>query len=144
MALRSTKMASERAIYWMAVAVLAVFLGNHFVSKHEGGCTADRAVAAVQRLSGEAAHFLAMGQAMLGHGSRFASSEVAMARVQGQFASIEDGFARQEAACARSQARHARVMALQQMERARIRVICPRTSVNVEIPQMPAVHDGTI
>jgi hypothetical protein len=137
-------MASERAIYWMAVVVLAVFLGNHFVSKHEGGCFADRAVATVQRLSGEATHFLAMGQAMLVHGSRFASSEVAMARVQGQFASLEAGLARQEAACARDQARHARMIALQQMENARIRVICPRTNVNVKIPQMPAVHDGTI
>jgi hypothetical protein len=137
-------MASERTIYWMAVAVLALFLGNHFVNKHEGGCLADRAVAAGQQLSGEATHFLAMGQAMLGHGSRLASSEVAMARVQGEFASIEAGLARREAACARDQARHARMMAFQQIEHARIRVICPRTNVDVQIPQMPAVHDGAI
>ena len=136
-------MASEKKIYWVAVAVMALFIGNHFASKYEGGCAADRAIAAVQRLSGEANHFLAMGQVRFGSAPRFAGPETAMARAQSGFASMQAEFARQQAACARLQAQQARITALQQMQH--IRVICPRQSVNVEIPQIPVIpSDGTI
>jgi hypothetical protein len=145
MGLRSKDMASERTIYWMAVAVLALFAGNHFANKYDGSCLADRAMATVQRLSGEATHFAARAQSMFSGESRFAAPELAMARVQGQFASMQAGIARQQAACARLEAQRARMMALEQIQHVRVRVACPRQSVRVEIPQSPAiVHDGTI
>jgi hypothetical protein len=94
-------MASEKVLYWMAVAVMALFVGNHFAKKYD--------------------------------------------RVQEQFASMEAGMAHQQTACARVQAQHARMMALEQMQNMRVRVICPRRRVRVEIPQGRAVvHDGTI
>lgn len=136
-------MASERTIYWLAVAALALFVGNHFVNKYEGGCVADRAVAAVQRLSGGGTYFAARAQSMFSGESRFAAPELAMARVQSQFASMQAGMTRQQAACARLEAQRARMIALEQMRD--MRVICPRERVSVEIPQPPAiVHDGTI
>jgi hypothetical protein len=136
-------MASERTIYWVAVAVMALFLGNHFAKKYEGGCLTDRAMASVQRLSTQANHLLAMGQMAFGATPRFTGPEVAMARVQGRFASMQADIARQQAACARLEAQHARLMALQQMQH--IQVICPRQRTSVEIPQVPVIPtDGTI
>jgi hypothetical protein len=138
-------MASERILYWAAVVVLAVFVGNHFANKYNGGCLADRAMATVQGLSGEATHFVAFAQDMLGGTPRFAGPELAMARVQSHFASMQADLARQQAACARLEAQRARMMALEQMQNVRIRAICPRQSVRVEVPQAPTVsHDGTI
>jgi hypothetical protein len=136
-------MASEKTVYWVAVAVMAVFLGNHFANKYQGGCVGDRAVATVQRLSGEVGHFLAMGQVGFGSTPRFVGPELAMARVQSGFASMQADIARQQAACARMEAQHARMMALQQMQH--IRVICPRQGMNIEVPQIAVVSsDGTI
>lgn len=133
-------MASEKAVYWVAVAVMAVSLGNHFANKYDAGCLADRAMATVQRLSSEAGHFLAMGQVAFGAAPRFSTPQVAMARVQSGFASIQADIARQQAACARLEAQHARIMALQQMQH--IRVVCPRQELNVVVPQVPG--NGTI
>jgi hypothetical protein len=139
-------MATERTLYWTAVAVLALFLGNHFPNKFDGRCLADRAMAAVQQLSGEATHVVAMEQAVLGGASRFAGPEVAVARVQSQFASMQAGIARQQAVCARLEAERARMVALREMQQMRVRVVCPRQGVRVEIPRTPAVFhdDGTI
>ena len=136
-------MASEKTVYWVAVAVMAVFLGNHFANKYEGGYLANRTMAAVQQLSGEANHFLAMGQVALGSTPRFVAPEVAMARVQSGFASMQADIARQQAVCARLEAQRARLMALQEMQH--IRVVCPRQRVNLEIPQVAVIPtDGTI
>jgi hypothetical protein len=136
-------MASEKTVYWVAVAVMAVFLGNHFANKYQGGCVEDRAVATVQRLSGEVGHFLAMGQVTFGSAPRLVAPEMAMARAQNGFASMQADIARQQAACARLEAQHARMMALQQMQH--IRVICPRQGMNIDVPQIAVVSsDGTI
>ncbi len=115
-------MASEKTLYWLAVALMALLVGNHFANKYEGSCLADRAAAVVERLSGNATELFSLGQSMFAGSSRMVP-EVAMARVQGRFASMQAGIARQQAACARLQAQQARIMALQQM--SQIRVICP-------------------
>jgi len=136
-------MASEKAVYWLAVALMTISLGNHFANKYEGGCLADRAMATVQRLSSEAGHFLAMGQVAFGAAPRFSTPQVAMARVQSGFASMQADIARQQAACARLEAQHARMMAIEQMRN--IRVICPRQRLSVEVPQVQVIPgDGTI
>jgi hypothetical protein len=126
------------------VALLAVFIGHHFANKYNGGCHADRAMAAVQRLSSEATHFVAMAHDLLGESSTVAVPELAMAGAQGHFASLEADVARQQDACARLEAQRARILALQQIY-PRVRVVCPRQSVSLEVPQTPTVfHEGTI
>jgi hypothetical protein len=120
-------MAMEKTLYWMAVGVMALFLGNHFANKYNGSCLAHRTIATMQR-SGEAIQF--------DGNEGLADSEAAMARAQVQPA-------RQQAACARVQAQRARMMALEQLQR--MRVVFPRQRVSVEVPQSPAIaHDGTI
>ncbi|HXY14885.1 MAG TPA: hypothetical protein VEI26_10340 [Terriglobales bacterium] len=105
-------MSSEKTMYWVSVAVLAVVVGNHFVNRYQGGCVIDRATAAVQRLTADATHFSAMAQAVFAGNPQLATPELQLARMQGRFASIEANMARQQAACARAQAHHARMMAL--------------------------------
>jgi hypothetical protein len=138
-------MASEKTLYWVTVALLAVFIGNHFANKYDGACITDRAMAMVQGLSAEVTHFIAMGQVTLGSAPRLAGPELAMARVQSHFASMQADLARQQAACARVEAQRARIIALQQMQHLRVRVVCPPQSVRVEVPQIsPVFNDGTI
>jgi hypothetical protein len=124
-------MAFEKSLYWVTVALMAVFLGNHFANK--SSYLADRAAAKVQRLSIDASHFGATAQAMFEGNGRFAGPELTMARVQSHFASVQAALARRQASCARAQAHHASMMALEQMEN--VRVLCPRQ--RMEIPNNP-------
>ena len=132
-------MASEKTIYWMAVALMAVSLGNHFTNKYESGCLADWAMATVQRLSAEANHFLAMGQVAFSATPRFSAPQATLARVQSGFASMQADIARQQAACARLEAQHARMIALEQMRN--MRVLCPRQRVGASVLQAHAADD---
>ena len=129
-------MASEKSVYWVAVALMAVFVGNHFARKYEHSWIADRAIAAIQHLSAEADDFDSMTQPVFdgNFGPR-----LAMARRQGQFAAMEADLARREVVCSRIQAQRARMMALEQV--LRMRALCPRQRMTFEIPNHP---DGTI
>jgi len=142
-------MTSEKATYWMAVGVLVLAVGNHFATKLDGKFLADRTVAAVQRLSSQADHAVAMAEFMLGRTAMpVVQAQVSIARVQARLASVQTVMARQEAACARLQGERARMLALEELQR--VRVVCPRQTVRVEIPrievpQAPVIHnDGTI
>lgn len=104
-------MTSEKTLYWIAVALLAVFLGNHFANKYQGRCLADRAMATIQHLSGQVS---AVSRAMFQDNSKV--FRLAMARMQGQFAAMEAAKARRQVACSRAQAQHARLMVLRRMQ----------------------------
>ena len=137
-------MASERAIYWMAVGVVALLLGQHFVSRYDARCLANRSLAAVQQLSGWTDRLMAMAESTLGRTApQFLSTEAELAGIQTRFASLDSAIARQQAACARLQAEQARRMALQQVQQMRLEVICPRQRLRaVHLPATP--DDGTI
>jgi hypothetical protein len=128
-------MSSEKAVYWVAVAIMALFVGNHFASKYQGSCLADRPMSAVQHLGAEVTRVAVMAQATLSGTPSFAAKEAVLARVQGHLASVEASMARQQAACARLQAQHARMIALQQVQN--LRVVCPKQSITVELPRIP-------
>jgi hypothetical protein len=128
-------MNSEKTLYWMVVAFMTLFLGNHFVAKNQGACLADHAMAAIQRLGAEGTHLAAMAESVFGETPSFAGSEEAFAKMQGHLAYVQSRIARQQVACARQQAQHARLMALQQVRH--LRTVCPRQSINVELPRIP-------
>jgi len=138
-------MASEKALYWMAVGLVAFSLGNDFVSRHDGRCLADHTLAAVQRLSGQASHFMSMADVALGRTSLpLAHTETEVARIQAGLASVDATMARRQAACARLQAERAR-MTLRQMQPMHMEAICPRQTITLSIPRPPATpRDGTI
>jgi len=135
-------MGTEKAWYWMAVGVLAMFVGNQFAARHEGEirCLGSQALAAVEQFSGQATHFVAMAETMLGRGeTHFAGTQTVLAGAQARLASMECVIAQHQAALARVQAEHARMAAMQQL---RGTVICPRQNLRMVIPEPP--RDGTI
>lgn len=139
-------MASEKAMYWMAVGLVALSLGNHFVRGFDGRCLADRSLAAAQRLSGHASRIVAMTEFMLG-GTSLPQwrTQTEIVRMQAHFASVDIASVRQQAACARIEAEHERRMALQQVQQMRLEVLCPRQTLRLNVQPPPAVpREGTI
>jgi hypothetical protein len=134
--MRSNNMTSEKATYWMAVGLLALFVGNHFVSKFNGNCLAEKARFAAERVSAKADHLTAMADVMLGRtATRFDCAQVAMAMTQVRLASMQNQLARGEAACIRLQASRARMIVLRQLPTP---VVCPRERLEMVMPRLPA------
>jgi hypothetical protein len=142
--MRSNNMASERAAYWMAVGVMALVLGNHFVDRYDGRCLADRSLATVQRVFGQASHCMAMAKVVLGRTSLpLVRTETEVAGIQTRFASVDTVMARQQTA--RARAEQARRVAFQQLQQIHLEVLCPRQTLKLSIPRPPlAPEDGTI
>jgi hypothetical protein len=138
-------MGSEKAWYWIAVAVLAVFAINNFAARHQGEvrCLASRSLAAIEQNSGRLGRVIAMTELTLGRGeTRFDHAQMAMDGMQVRLASAQTVLVRHEAALARVQAEHARLEAMQQLSR---KVICPRQNLRIVIPSPPVMRtDGTI
>lgn len=135
-------MGSERASYWVAVAVLAVFAINNFAVRHQNGvrCLTSRSLAAIGHISGQATSVMAMAEMMWGRGeSRLDHSQMALAGVQARLSSAQCVLARHEAAFARVQAEQARVEAMQQLRGA---AICQRQTLRMAIPATPANRTG--
>jgi len=135
-------MVFEKAAYWIAVGVLALFVSNNVASRHgaEVRCLADRSLAAVEQVSGHAARFIGMAEMMLGRGeTRFVQAQTTLAGAQTRMASVESVMASHEAALARVEAEHARMIAVQQL---RATVVCPRQNLRMAVPQ--PLRDGTI
>jgi len=132
-------MASEKATYWMAVGLLALFMGNHFVSRIGGNCLASKARVAVERISGQADHLMAMADVAMGRTStRFDRAQAAMEMAQVRMASVQTQFARQQAACARLEGSRARMMIRQQLEQIDIPAVVSRPRIEMMMPRPPA------
>jgi hypothetical protein len=136
-------MISERAFYWIAVSVLALFAGNHFVVRHEGDvhCLASSSLAAVEHVAGNATRFMAKAETLLSRGgTRFAPAQTTLACAQTRLASVQSMIARREAALARVQAEHARIDAMRELSGS---VLCPREGLRMVTPASMRT-DGTI
>ncbi|MGB7583303.1 MAG: hypothetical protein WBM11_00560 [Terriglobales bacterium] len=126
-------MASEKVTYWMAVGLVALMMGNHFVSRVESNCLVYKSRAALERISGQAERFMALADVMLGRSSsRFDHAEAEMAVAQARLSAVQIRLARQEAGAVR-------VMALQRLEHVQMPVTCPRPRVNVMVLEHPGV-----
>jgi hypothetical protein len=121
-------MASERAMYWMAVGLMALLLGNHFAAKYN------------RCLRGS----IAGAQDVLERTPNLVPPERFRAPVAAQLASMQAKIAHQRAAYASLQAQRAQMMAIEQMEVGRLRGIFPREPVKIRIPEPPAPIDGSI
>jgi hypothetical protein len=138
-------MGSERALYWIAVSVLAVFVSNNFAVRHQDAvrCLASRSLVAIEQVSGHANGVIEMAETMLGRGEpRFDHAQMALDSVQTRLASAQCVLARHQAAFARVQAEHARMEAMQHLCSTMIR---PRQNLRMAIPEPPSMRmDGTI
>ena len=129
-------MVFEKAAYWIAVGVLALFVTNHFAGRYENEarCLASQSLAAVEQLSGQATRVIAMTETMLGRGgAHFVQTQTMVACAQTRLASVQTVIASHEAVLARVQAEHARIEALQQLRGI---VVCPRQNLRMVVPQM--------
>jgi hypothetical protein len=118
-------MASERAMYWMAVGLTALVLGNHFAAKYDR-CWRVSIAGVLERTP------------------NLAPAEIFTAPVAAELASIHAKVAQERAACAFVQAQRAQVMVMEQMEAGRLRGLCPRQHVKIRIPEPPAPIEGSI
>jgi len=121
-------MASERAMYWMAVGLMAVLLGNHFSAKYDR-CLRDS---------------LAGAQRVFGRTHNLAPPELVAVPVEAQLAAMQAKIVHQRAQCAFIQAQRAQVMAMEQIEAARVHGICPRPHVRIRVPETPVPTAGNI
>ena len=135
-------MVFEKAAYWIAVGVLALFVTNHFAGRYENEarCLASQSLAAVEQLSGQATRVIAMTETMLGRGeAHFVQTQTMVACAQTRLASVQTVIASHEAVLARVQAGHARIEALQQLRGS---IVCPRQNLRIAVPQLHS--EGTI
>jgi len=135
-------MVFQKAAYWLAVGVLALFVTNHFAGRYENEarCLASQSLAAVEQLSGQATRFMAMTETMLERGeTHFARTQIMVACAQTRLASMQTVIASHEAVLARVQAEHARIEALQQL---RGTIVCPRQDLRISLSQLH--REGTI
>jgi hypothetical protein len=132
-------MASEKALYWMAVSLMTLVMSNHFVSRIGGNCLSSKARVAVERISGQADHLMAMAEVAMGRTStRFDRAQTAVAMAQVRMTSVQTQFARQQAACARLEGSRARIVVRQQLEQMEIPAIVLRPRVEMVMPRPPA------
>jgi hypothetical protein len=134
-------MVSEKALYWMAVGVAALFLGNSFVGGRSlTPSVADRSMVTAQRISGQAMRYATLAQVIFGRGEAgVVQAQTATASAQARLAVVQAAMAHREAAMARIQAERIRVLASQGV------VACPRQSLVINLPEVPVIAtQGTI
>jgi hypothetical protein len=119
-------MASERAMYWMAVGLMGVLLGNHFIAKHDR-CLRDARAGA---------------QSILERARNLAPPELLPVPFEAQLASMRAKLADQRAAFAVLQGQRAQMLAMEQIEAGRVHGICPRQHVRIRIPETTSVPTG--
>jgi len=127
-------MASQKALYWIAVALMVLFLGNHFAIKY------DRCL----RVSHQSSPAVAMVERALARTPSFAPQRRLTPAVEAGFASMQAEMARQRTAYALLAAERSRMMAMERIEQGQMRAICPRRGVRIAIPERPPRSDGSI
>lgn len=132
-------MITDKALYWMAVGLVTLAAGNHFVSKIDSRCLSQRTMAVVERLSGGPvfAAILDNTSAQCARAqSGMVRAQVRMAAMQDRFASAQNRMASQEAAFTRLQAERGRLMALQQLQQMHLQIVAPTPNPRLSLPQV--------
>jgi hypothetical protein len=133
-------MTSEKAMYWMAVGVLAAGALNGFVSRLGGAvpALADRSLALVSQASQTAADYVETARMTLGDRDlEFAPPRMAVVRPQTGLACIQATLARNQAALARVQAERLRVRVRDRGPRS---ITWPDGHVIIDVPQLPQIE----
>src|SRR6476659_7147217 len=106
-------MTSQKTLYWIAVGVAAIFLGNTFVGGRSlTPFVRDRAIARAQQISSQAMRYAMLAQVIFGRGDAgFVQAQTATAATQARLAIVQTAMAHREAALARVQAERIRLLA---------------------------------
>jgi hypothetical protein len=106
-------MASEKAMYWVAVAVLALAGTNGFVNDHPEwvGHLADRAIAMMEQASATATRYATLADITLGNDGS-GRTQIAVSRAQVRLACVQGSLAGRQAEMARLGAKRIRVQVM--------------------------------
>lgn len=135
-------MASERGLYWLAVGVFALGIGNSLAKgPAEWACRlADRSVAMAEQVSARAVSYVAMAESLINRGdATYGRTEQAVLHAQIRLAHAQSQIAHHQAEMARVRAEKVRVLVLDRVNR---RIPCPEQKIVVEVPDPPAVSDN--
>jgi len=126
-------MASEKTTYWMALGIVALLLGNHFVQKADWNCYRVRAFTAMQRISDSGNRMTDRIQASLNRSSsRCERVQSRVAYAEARIASAQCLLAEKQAALAQAEAlRQQQVLIINRMHDP---VLRPLPRVNVVVP----------
>jgi len=128
-------MASDRALYTVAVAVLALGLGNSLATNQPEWLRglADRSLMVAQQASGRAQGYLGIAQVLLGYGQPgFGRTQAVIGHMQAQIGSMQAQMGRRQAQITRVEAERVRVAAMESV--SRMNLSCSR-NIKLEIPQ---------
>ncbi len=135
-------MASDKALYTVAVAVLALGLGNSLANNQPEWLRSltNRSLAVAQQASGRAEGYLGMAQLILGGGqTSFGRTQALIGRVQAQLGSMQAQMGRRQAQIARVEGEQTRMIAMQTV--AHMKVTCPRITMKVSRPILVDASD---
>jgi hypothetical protein len=134
-------MASDKALYWIAVVVLALGFSNSLVNAHPdwAQAVAEQPLMLADAACSRLTNLATVADLMFGHSQvDVARTQAVMARVQGRLASAQARIASRQAQMARTEAQQVRTFTMERMNR--MVVICPRQNRETAAPDAPAVQ----
>jgi hypothetical protein len=135
-------MASDKALYTVALAVLALGLGNSLANNQPQWLRSltNRSLAVAQEASGRAEGYLGMAQVILGSGqSGFGRTQAMIGRMQAELGSLQAQMGRRQAEVTRVEGEQARMIAMQTV--SHMKVTCPRITMKLSRPLLVDASD---
>jgi hypothetical protein len=125
-------MVSEKALYWMSVALLAVGVTNHFALQGDVAPEiAARTSAFAERVLDRGAEYATYAGLTLSQHSRCPSARPVVATTQIRLARLQSTLACERAGFGKLQAEKAQLLALRQMKMAKVKIHMQNIRVNV-------------
>ena len=138
-------MASDKALYWIAVIVMALGLGNSFVNAHPDWAQnlSERPLMVADSITERATGVASIAEKLFG------TSEDGVARTQARLASVQCRLAAVQTRMASRQARIERVQAervrnIVREQVARVTVICPGQDSVPRVADLPELPDEDV
>jgi hypothetical protein len=125
-------MVSEKVLYWMSVAVLAVGITNHFALKGDiVPEIAARASSFAERFLGQGVEYANYADIALSRHPKCPAAQPALAATQVRLARLQSTLACERAGFGKLQAEKAQLLALRQMKMAEMKIHVQNVRVSV-------------
>jgi hypothetical protein len=134
-------MASDKALYWMAVIVITLGLGNSFATAHPEWvqAVAERPLVLADATCSRISNLASVANLMFGRSQvGVARTQVAVDRVQSRLASVQARIASRQAEMASQQAQRVRTITIERINRTAL--ICPPKDTDRDAPDAPVIQ----
>jgi hypothetical protein len=137
-------MVSDKVVYWMAVGVLAIVVGNSLATRRGEWitCLGEQSLQVAQQVTDRAMAVLDRGGVLFDRtNDRLSDGQLVAVRVKTRLASMQTRLAIRQAALARLQADRVRMVT---MTSRKYKVACPQvdTALDVAEPELEIVDDS--